>query len=338
MKILRTGMVSSVGASAPACNAAIRAGVSSFEEIPVNDRFGHPVVSAIARNVIPGKLGIHLLASMSAQTIEEALGSESLTDMPLLVAISPGDQPGRPEFLERMLLPAISAQFGMRLHPDSRVIAKGSTGTFRALAKARGLFKSGRAEKSLVCGVDSLATVANIGALDRTGRLKTVNNPDGMIPGEAAASLLVAPTEINRESDVATIRGLGFACEPVGIFAAEPNLGVGLAGAIQAALDDADLTVAELGYRIADVTGERYGMNEANYALGRVLKMRKVDFDFLHLADCIGAVGAASGACMLTYLKHLFDQGLSPYRGVLCHCASDDGDRAALIVVGPRQG
>lgn len=335
VRIVSTGMVTAVGATAPASCAAIAAGIAGFVEIPATDGGGFPITGALARHAVPRKLGFPLLLGLLALTVEEALGDAPADDIPVLVALSPSDQAGRPLGLDDAILPALAARLRTQLHGGSRVFAAGSTGVLRAIAHARSLLAAGRARACLVAGVDSLTGMDCLDQLDADERLKTTGNPDGLIPGEAAACLMVAPAGPRPPPDAVLIRGIGFAHEPVGIKDERPILGVALAAAINAALADAGLTMADVDFRIADVTGERYGMNEANYALGRTLKMRKLHFDFLHLGDCVGAIGAASAAAMLAYLKYLFDQGRSPHPGALCHCSSDTGDRAAAIVTGP---
>jgi hypothetical protein len=48
--------------------------------------------------------------------------------------------------------------------------------------------------------------------------------------------------------------------------------------------------------------------------------------------DSIGAVGAASGACMLAYWKFLLDRDAAPAWGGFCETGSDDGARAVAVV------
>lgn len=335
VRIVSTGMVTAVGATAPASCAAIAAGIAGFVEMPATDGGGFPITGALARHAVKRKLGFPLLVGLLALSVAEALGDAPGNDIPVLVALSPKGQAGRPLGLDEAILPALAERLGTPLNGDSRVFAAGSTGVLRALAHARSLLAARRAHACLVAGVDSLTGMDCLNQLDADERLKTIGNPDGLIPGEAAACLMVAPAGPRPPPAAVLVRGIGFAHEPVGIKDERPILGIGLAAAIAAALADAGLTMADVDYRIADVTGERYGMNEANYALGRTLKMRKLHFDFLHLGDCIGAIGAASGAAMLGYLKSVFDRGRSPHPGALCHCSADTGDRAAAIVTGP---
>ena len=126
-------------------------------------------------------------------------------------------------------------------------------------------------------------------------------------------------------------RAVGFAKEEATIVSEKPLRADGLARAITATLNECQLDLADIDYRLIDASGEQYVFKEAALALTRLLRQRKPEFDVWHPADCIGEVGAAALACMLGVALAAARDGYAPGKKVLCHLGNDDGKRAALI-------
>ena len=218
------------------------------------------------------------------------------------------------------------------------MIAEGGTAAFALSVEPVSCFPNVGWRGCIVCAVDSLINKESLRYLERCERLKTEDNPDGIIPGEAAACLYLSPVNQANQGDSVVIRGLGYAYEEVTVMSDQAILGLGLAEAIKASAD-ANLSMETIGFRISNVSGERYGFIEANYALARVLRIRKEEFDFLHCSDCIGEVAGAG--CLhvgLYYFSFSFDKGIALHSGVLCETGSDIGNRAAAIVTGRIKG
>jgi 3-oxoacyl-[acyl-carrier-protein] synthase-1 len=326
-------MVNAVGASWPASCAAIRARIQGFGESAYLDVHGKPIVAASTREVIPQRTGLALLAEMASRAIRECLGNRSAETVPLFCAISEPARIGRPTRMEELLLPRIEALLGERLHQDSRLFTAGEVGSIAALEAARDLLGRGQAQRCLVCGVDSLINAQTLRCLNTSQRLKTESNPDGLIPGEGAACVMMAP-EPGAGHTVLNIRGLGFDHDQSVLGGDDPILGIGLAGAIKAALANAAMTMEDIDYRLTDATGERFWFADAAYGLARVLRIRKTYFQMWNISDAIGHTGAAAGVSMLAYLLYVFQNGLSPDRGVMLHNSCPTGERAVAIAVG----
>ena len=64
----------------------------------------------------------------------------------------------------------------------------------------------------------------------------------------------------------------------------------------------------------------------------RILRMRRPHFELYTPVDCFGEIGAAIGPCLIGLSLDAARKGYAPGPGVLCHFASDDGVRAALIL------
>ena len=94
-----------------------------------------------------------------------------------------------------------------------------------ALALGRALQCLGNNRLVIWGGVDTLHDWAVLRALEAADRLVTVDNIDGVRPGEAAAFVVVAPAD--GEGDVGLL-ALGLGREPCAVGSEQPSLAVGL--------------------------------------------------------------------------------------------------------------
>lgn len=336
LRIGSVGMVTPVGLSAAASCAAMRAGVSRLQELPVLNVLRQPVVGAYVRTFsIAGEPRLVRLLTPALRECIAALDRARLPTVPLLVGVAESSRPDWPRDLEKRLIARVSRRLRVSFHPQlSRVVSEGRTAVLSALAEARRLLESGAATRCLVAGVDSLLHSDCRGWLYRNQRLKLEENPDGLLPGEAAAVLEVtlpaaAPPG---ERPQVLIAGLGFGDEKATVLSGEPNLADGLVRAVKAALAEARLDLGELDFRLSDVNGEQYYFKETVNAMIRILRVHKEGFPLWHCADAIGDVGAAVGAVLLGLAAAAFRKGYAPGPRAICQTSSDFGRRAAAVV------
>ena len=157
-----------------------------------------------------------------------------------------------------------------------------------------------------MCGVDSYLNARSLQWLAQTWRLKTEQNSDGAIPGEAASAVLISSSRSRGKTPFAKITGLGFGSEPAPVLSDEPLLGLGLTDAARAALDQAGVQMHEIDLRLSDAAGESYGFREQSLALSRLMRVRRDKSPIWHCADCIGDTGAAAGICQLVIAAYSF--------------------------------
>ena len=122
MYLCGAGMVCSVGLSADAVCAALRAGIARFDELAYWDSNSLPVVGA----AIPG-LSLDLqfgprLAEMLAMALHDWLSGTStlpLQKVPLLIGVA---EPGRPggvgDSSARSILMQVQKKLGSKFHPS----------------------------------------------------------------------------------------------------------------------------------------------------------------------------------------------------------------------------
>jgi 3-oxoacyl-[acyl-carrier-protein] synthase-1 len=230
--------------------------------------------------------------------------------------------------LDDALFDEIQDELRYQFAADSLIFPAGRIAIAQALNHARRLVTGQGRSRVLVVATDSLVTWPTLSEYEEQARLLAGENMDGFVPGEGAGAILLGIGSEGRT----TCAGIGIATETAHIRAGMPLKGIGLAGAIRAALADANREMHEMAFRIADIAGEQYYFKEAALALARTLRGRKESFDLWHPADCIGETGATAGIVMLAIADAACRKSYAPGAPILLHLSSDDGQRAALVI------
>jgi 3-oxoacyl-[acyl-carrier-protein] synthase-1 len=331
LAILQTGFVTSVGLSAPASCAAIRAKVTN----PTATKFLDAGGEWIMAHQVPlqeAARGLRRLTQMAALAIEECLADvprEDWRKIALLLCVAERDRPGRLAGLDEQLFGAVQDHFGVEFASQSLIVPQGRASLVYALMHARDVIAKGLVSSAVIVAADSLLTAATLKVYERNDRLLTIKNSNGFMPGEGAAAVLVGATASGPQLFCS---GIGVAQEPATPESGEPLRGEGLARAIKAALADAGVEMHHMDFRICDVSGEHYYFKEAALALSRVLRVRKEEFDIWHPAECIGESGAVAGLANVIVAHAACTKHYAKGPNILCHVASDNGDRGALVL------
>ena len=329
--IKSTGLVTSVGLSAPASCAAIRAKVSN----PTETRFMGSDGEWILAHQVPleqpwrGRVKLAKMAAMAITECLEPLPPDTWPKIPVILCVAERERPGRLEGLDDRLSLDIEQELGFQFPEGSAVVPQGRVSAAIALAEARKLLYAGKIQHIVVAATDSLLTWPTLGAYEKADRLLTARNSNGFMPGEAAGAILVSGPTNGQEL---CCLGIGHAKEAAHIESGEPLRADGLTAAIRAALSDAGMEMHDLDCRITDSSGEQYYFKEAALALSRILRQRKEQFDLWHPAECIGAAGAAAGVAAIAVSEAACRKAYAPGANLLAHCANDAGRRSALIL------
>jgi len=330
--IRSTGLVTSVGLSAPAACAAMRCKLTNPSETRFIDSAGQWIMGHSVPLEKPLR-GRSRLARMAALAIDECLGGaipkQEWGELPLLLCVAERERPGRLDGLDDRLFLDIAAELKVRFASTSRVIAHGRVGVAVALGHARRLIHEQNVRGVLIAATDSLLTWPTLSHYERNDRLLTAKNTNGFMPGEAAGALLI---EAPGSGPELLCTGLGFGVEKAHIDSGEPLRAEGLTTAIKAALADAGCEMHDLDLRITDVSGEQYYFKEAALALSRTLRRRKEEFDIWHPAESVGESGAAAGIPIIGLADAACRKHFSPGPNLLAHLANDAGQRAALTL------
>lgn len=217
------------------------------------------------------------------------------------------------------------------------VVTDGRAAGLSALHRASAAIASGRIAGALVGAVDSLVRPATYDRLVAAGVVKGQVNDRGILPGEAAAFLVLEKQPLNGQR-LAMIQSSSIADEPTA-GTDKPNQAQGLTTALRALRTSVSMT--DLPLFICDLNGDRYRALEWGMALTRVFGNlhEKPDAptsgEFWHPADCIGDTGAASGILNCIWAVESLRKGYALVNQVLVWGASENRLRAAVMVSNP---
>jgi 3-oxoacyl-[acyl-carrier-protein] synthase I len=335
LSVQASGMVTALGYNAPATLAALRAGLSGVRTQAWADLGGGEPYRC-ARVALPQRWGgVALLADLLAPALHECLQAAalpSLAAVPLLVGVSHPSRPGRAPGIEDRLLQALAERLEVaEPHPLSRVYPAGQTGCAQALHDAHALIAAGQAQQVIVAGVDSLVDRETLVAYDTGRRLLSTGNFNGFLAGEAGSALLVGTAQAGAGSTWLT--GSGLAVESAVIDGTQPLQGLGLTDAVRGALRSAGLAMADVDWRLSDLSGEHYKFKEAMFVAMRLDRAERDEpLAMWHPIEYLGEIGAAILPCLLAWAGHAMHEDYGPGRTALCHVGSDAGERAAFVL------
>lgn len=341
MTIRAVGLCGSVGLDATSACAAIRARVSRFEESEFHDRRGEPIIVAMAPEVVGRRHGYRRLAPLLNEALRDCVlaGAATLKGkdaaVPLLVALDGPDRLDHPEDLATVLTGELAPVLKGTTMKAPEFVVKGPLAFFHALRRAEALFKDQAVDHVVVAAVDSLVNRRVLRTLEERHRLKTDENSDGVIPGEAAACVLLG-RPASASTPYPDVLGVGLAEEP-SVNAKTPNLAAGLAEAIRGAVKESGLGWDQIDFRVGGLTGEQAGFSEAAMSIARLLRVRKEEFELWVPAEGLGDVGAALPACMLVVAAVGIARGYAPGRSALLYAGSASADRGALVLRVPER-
>jgi 3-oxoacyl-[acyl-carrier-protein] synthase I len=330
--ILKTGLVTSVGLSAPATCAALRAKLTNPSETRFIDSNGEWIMAHQVTLEQPWR-GLTKLVKMAVMVIEEALDDmpkEEWRKIPLLLCVAEPERPGRMDGLDDQLFLKIQDQLDAEFANESAIVAHGRISVAVAMVQARKLLAEGKCSHVLIAATDSLLTWPTLSHYAREDRLLNANNSNGFMPGEAAGALLVGA--VNAPSGEIVCIGIGFARETAHLDSEEPLRADGLTQAIKSALADASCEIDEIGYRISSLSGEQYFFKEASLALNRTRPKRKENFDLWHPAESIGEAGSATAIACFALGQAANAKGYAPGSTPLIHFSNDLDLRAVVVL------
>ena len=367
LAITGLGMVTPVGLSVAASCAAFRAGITRFTPIfgklidddrgqpvpvvggrvplewfhggPIEDEYpGHeawklPTPPPSHAYVTPGPAR---LAELALPAAAEAWSAARLADRaPRSIGLYLGVDEAEDG---RVVIDALRKLLGVTFAVE-RVDALGRASGLAAFHRASRHLREGRVEVALVGGVDSWVRAEAIEQLIASGRLRDDDHPQGIIPGEAAAFLVLEAVPPSGVKTLAWLAGSGVAEEPTA-GTEDACEGVGLTQALRKARAGAD--VKSFPRVICDLNGDRYRAMEWAYSLVRALPDLKQDkqsepwgpeeTDRWHPAEYIGDSGAASGIINVAWAVTAMHKGYALIDHALIWGGSQGRLRAAAFL------
>jgi 3-oxoacyl-[acyl-carrier-protein] synthase-1 len=326
-----------VGLTPQSAAAAMRAAISGLTEVACLDNSGEPIVGGAVPD-LPGHLrGRERVIELLVRAFEPVAAclppTLKVDHLPIVICIG---EPKRPGAGIGGIVAAVEARLRLKFRRENSAhIARGPVSAFDGLHYARKILSDGRAEACLIAAADTLLDARTLLWLDNAKRLKRPGVPDGLIPGESASVALVTSRAMTPTS--IAVRGLGFAEESATVVNDDPLLGLGMARAAKSALDEAEIAMHEVAFRLSDVAGEAYGFEELALAQSRLMLQTRRCQDLWCPAGFIGDCGAAAGIVQLAWAEQSYARGYSPGTVALAHGSAVGGARAAAVVTGERQ-
>jgi 3-oxoacyl-[acyl-carrier-protein] synthase-1 len=300
-----------------------------------------PLIACPISGLTEGYIGLGRWTRLATAAVRDMIPQSGLSAKELSRAML---YLGLPNLEERRLPADVGTTLGGRvgewlgdegLGARARVYPLGNAAAVVALQHAIGDLQSGSVELAFVGGVDSLLELDSLDRLLEGRRLKTDDNIDGLVPGEAAAFLLLEKVEhavARGASILATVEAPATAQEPQTIWGNEPTDGSGLSAAVAATLSQLSDGGRHTGLIICDLNGETYRAKEFANTVPRVLSTIETPWQLWHPADCIGDTGAAGtlvGSCIAA---HAFSADNTEADGALAWASSDDGLRGSFYL------
>ena len=325
-------MMSPVGYTPQSTSAALRAGISQFNEIVYREKNGDNIIGAMVPAIpveFRGQQRLSALFNLVLQDFPPDFTDQMHYDrLPTILCVPERERPG-PRFKD--IFANLVLKNGKRFQTfQSEIIEGGAISVFQAIHRTRQMLEDPRIPACLILAIDSFIDGRVLAWLDQTQRLKTSIQTDGVIPGEAACLSIVSNRPITKTS--INLLGLGLAHETATILNEKPFLGKGLASALRLALSEAGIGMHDVDFRLCDVAGESYAFEEIVLALTRVMRQVRKCQPLWHPADCLGDCGAAMGLIQLAWAEQAFARGYAPGNIAALHGSSAFGGRAAAIV------
>jgi 3-oxoacyl-[acyl-carrier-protein] synthase-1 len=329
--IISIGMVTAVGLDAPSACAAMRARLDGFQETRFIGPSGEWLTGApvpLPRNWVGEKRLAHMAAAAICEAFEKVPKARGQTA--LILCLAEEDRPGRPVREGAGLLQHIAEIVESPPHGRSRIVAHGRPSGHVALEQARRILSAGEASYVMIAGVDSYLTAEAVAHYAARRRLLAAGNPNGFIPGEAAAAMLCTLSEPYG----LRLFGLGLAHEAASIYNPDdlPLRGDGMASAYRTALRETGVEMNQIGYRISDLIGEQYWFKQSALASLRLVRGAHRFQDLWSPGESLGNVGAAAVPTMIGMAFTAARKGYAAGNPVLIETSNDSGACGAAIL------
>jgi 3-oxoacyl-[acyl-carrier-protein] synthase I len=337
------GMATPVGLTAAQSCAAVRAGISAMADLDYfvllkGDFPAGPARGGAVRSVTDGYFGLGRWTRLATRALADLvqtsrLSGADLASSALYLALPPLTREGVDPRIGELLPVRIGEWMDAPgIERRTRVFSDGHASGARAIQSAVADVLAGAAQRAIVCGVDSLIEPDSLQFLMDKRRLKAPDR-EGLIPGEAAAALLIETSLAASARGARPLAGLAaasVAVEPTPIWSSEPSAAVGLSTCAQEALGQMPDRGRGIRLLISDVNGEQYRAKELANTMARVLSTVRTDWVIWHHADCMGDTGSAAFTVSACLGAQALAKGYAKSDAVLLLGSSDDGLRGAV--------
>lgn len=339
-RVLSLGVATPLGLGTKINQTEIAAGSMLVTETKILDPMGTPIRTARIPMIHADKKRAVRMAGLGRKAVRECLrvlDKRKSWDLPLFLGL-PGARSGglvdANALLERL---RTAMPPTMRLNvSDTQIFATGRAAVFEALKVAVDWLDSGAGKLALVGGIDSMCDVASLTYLGKSGRALGAANPDGVIPGEAAAFILLGRDDIlPSASSGMRVVACAIGQEARHFSQTQPNLAAGLTKVLRDLRSDKEVSRRRPDYLLSCQTGETFWAKEFTMAYLRNATIIPEPLRASLIAEWLGDVGAASGAVLVAIAEGWLRKQAElpdPPKRVLIYGCSDDGPIGACVV------
>lgn len=342
VRVLGYGLACPMGLTTDSALAAMYAGIKRIVESErVRDSQGEFVRGSMLGQIGQDASRTQRAIHMARFAVGEACGPLLLSStrvLPCFLAL-PSPDSGPPldmSVIQHHLSELVNDRFAVRLEiRQERLIARGRAAGLLCLNAAMMALASGECEIAVVGGLDSQVDPTTLSLLAKNNRILCGSNPDGLIPGEGAAFLLLSNERAASAHPTVRVTSCAFAAEPHPRGLDGPNIGLGLTTVFRELRQSrSERTDAVLSAQ----TGESAFERAFAYAYLRNTALMPEPLSLTVMGALIGDAGAAAGAMALVAAV----AGLRPPRALprrsprhasaLVYGESDDGMVGGCIV------
>lgn len=326
--ILAAGLCTPLGFSARVTLAERAAGTLRFVETETPG-LGDTPVRACRTPLLPPETSrtdrMIALAVTALAELTDALLDRHLSGIPLFLGLP--HRVAASDIDEPRLLAELAAALPTtaRLGPVSRY-REGRAAFFTALhAGMVALGSSARPRAVIVGGLDSQCDPASLAALLAEGRILGQGTIDGLLPGEGAGFLLLAPP--GQRGELGRVLACALSEDPRPFTSSDPNLAEGLSAALRQLGKEPAATARRPDRVLSCGTGETFWATELSRAYLRNAALMPEPMITEYSAESFGDAGAASGALLLAAAA-----AAPPGSRSLVLGSSDEGAAGACLV------
>ena len=343
--VASVGAVTPIGLSAVHTAFAFRAAAAAMREVPLLDADGEPITMCALPTLDPRGTASARAGAIAVRALDEAAQALGAGGRELRVRLATsfdehfaagpnGSGPPAQEVLGALVTRA------RRFFRDVTVTVstRGAAGPGLVLDEVCAALAEGSVDAVVLGGVHSDYDPARIAALAASHRLFRNDNLDALIPGEAAAFVVLV------QAATAQRLGLSPAMQLNGVATAHGRarpdndesafLAVGLTHAMRTVLTPLADDGERVGWVMTDLTFETFRHHELSAATVRLQPHFCEPQHLDNPAQRLGHLGAAAMPLHLALASEAFRRGFAPHRVGLSIAGSDAGERAALVFSG----
>ena len=344
--IVGVGAITPLGLHAVDTAFSHRAAAAAMREAPLLDAEDEPITMCFLPTLDPLLTGGARALALASRALEEAvlsLGPAAET-LRIRIAVSLDEYLGAKAPDGEVAAQRFAADFNAvaaRRIPGVvlETSVRGPAGPGYLLPPLCDALATGSIDAAILGGVHTDYDPHRIAALSGAGRLFRPDNLDALIPGEAAAFVVLMRTDVARRVHVrerAKIHAVATAYEKARPDNDEPAFqATGLSAALRSAMAPLAGERLRAGWLLTDLTFETFRHFELQAATVRTQRHfcepQQVDSP----AQRMGHLGAAAMPLHLTLAVEAFRRGYAPHPHCVSIAGSDGGERAAMLVSAP---